>query len=259
MKAMPIENYRPYPSVDLPNRQWPSKVIEKAPIWCSVDLRDGNQALVNPMTIKKKLEMFKLLVEMGFKEIEVGFPSAAEVEFEFVRKLIDEQLIPDDVSIQVLTQTRDHLIERTYQAIAGAKRAIVHIYNSTSEAQRRVVFQSDRAGIVDIAVRGAELALEYAKALNDTEVIFQYSPKVSPVLNWILLWKFLKPSSMSGSRLLSKKRSSTSPRLLSCPHRTCLRTALSGLRKTCVTVSPSLSACILIMTGAREWQPENSP
>ena len=112
MKAMPIENYRPYPSVDLPNRQWPSKVIEKAPIWCSVDLRDGNQALVNPMTLRKKLEMFQLLVEMGFKEIEVGFPSAAEVEFQFVRKLIEEQLVPDDVAIQVLTQTRDHLIEK---------------------------------------------------------------------------------------------------------------------------------------------------
>ncbi len=177
MKTMPIENYRPYPLVDMPNRQWPSKVIEKAPIWCSVDLRDGNQALVNPMTIKKKLEMFQLLVEMGFKEIEVGFPSAAEVEFQFVRKLIEEQLVPDDVAIQVLTQTRDHLIEKTCQAIAGAKRAIVHIYNSTSEAQRRVVFQSDRAGIVDIAVRGAEQAQEYAKALNDTEVVFQYSPE----------------------------------------------------------------------------------
>ena len=177
MKTMPIENYRPYPMVDLPNRQWPSKVIDKAPTWCSVDLRDGNQALVNPMTIKKKLEMFQLLVEMGFKEIEVGFPSAAEVEFEFVRKLIDDQLIPDDVTIQVLTQTRDHLIEKTYQSIEGARRAIVHIYNSTSEAQRRMVFRSDRAGIMNIAVRGAELAQEHARGLHETEVIFQYSPE----------------------------------------------------------------------------------
>lgn len=177
MKTMPIENYRHYPRVDLPNRQWPSKQIEKAPIWCSVDLRDGNQALVNPMGVEKKLEMFALLVEMGFKEIEVGFPSAAEVEFEFVRKLIEEERIPADVKIQVLTQTRDHLIERTYEAIEGAKQAIVHVYNSTSEAQRRVVFQADKAGIVDIAVRGAELSKACAKRLTGTEVFCEYSPE----------------------------------------------------------------------------------
>lgn len=177
MKTMPVENYRHYPVVDLPNRQWPAKRIETAPIWCSVDLRDGNQALVNPMGVKKKLEMFDLLVELGFKEIEVGFPSAADVEFEFVRKLIEEERIPEDVKIQVLTQTREHLIERTYEAIAGAKQAIVHVYNSTSEAQRRVVFQSDKAGIVDIAVRGAEFSKACAKNLPDTKVFCEYSPE----------------------------------------------------------------------------------
>ncbi|MBF0280249.1 MAG: 2-isopropylmalate synthase [SAR324 cluster bacterium] len=177
MKTMLTESYQSYPKVNLPNRQWPSKEITKAPIWCSVDLRDGNQALVNPMNLGKKMELFNLLVEMGFKEIEVGFPSAADVEFKFVRKLIEENLIPEDVTIQVLSQTRDHLIEKTYEAIEGAKRAVVHIYNSTSAAQRRVVFNADRAGITAIAVRGAELSLACANALSDTEVVFQYSPE----------------------------------------------------------------------------------
>ena len=177
MKTMLVENYQTYPKVNLPNRQWPSKEITTAPIWCSVDLRDGNQALVNPMNLSQKMEMFNLLVEMGFKEIEVGFPSAADVEFKFVRKLIEENLIPEDVTIQVLSQTRDHLIEKTYQAIEGAKRAVVHIYNSTSIAQRRVVFNSDRAGITAIAVRGAELSQSFAKTLRGTEVVFQYSPE----------------------------------------------------------------------------------
>ena len=146
MAVMPIHKYRPFPPIDLPDRQWPTRVIDKAPVWCSVDLRDGNQALIEPMGAERKRRMFDLLVRLGFKEIEVGFPAASQTDFDFVRELIEEDLIPDDVTIQVLTQSRAELIERTFEAIRGAKRAIVHLYNSTSTLQRRVVFGLDRAG-----------------------------------------------------------------------------------------------------------------
>ena len=159
MKPMPISKYRPYPQVKLADRRWPDRVIDSAPTWCSVDLRDGNQALVDPMDVHRKRRLFKLLVATGFKEIEVGFPSASQPDFDFVRHLIEEKLVPDDVTIQVLTQARPELIERTFESIAGARRAIVHLYNSTSTAQRRVVFRLDRPGIIDIAVRGADLIL----------------------------------------------------------------------------------------------------
>jgi len=142
------EKYVPFKPIDLPNRQWPSKVITKPPIWCAVDLRDGNQALIEPMDSDRKTRMFKLLCQMGFKEIEVGFPAASETDFDFVRELIEQKMIPDDVTIQVLTQSRPELIERTFEACRGAKRAIVHLYNSTSTLQRRVVFNTDYAGIV---------------------------------------------------------------------------------------------------------------
>jgi 2-isopropylmalate synthase len=177
MTAMPIHKYRAFQPIDLPNRQWPSKVIDKAPIWCSVDLRDGNQALVEPMGPERKRRMFDLLVRMGFKEIEVGFPSASQTDFDFVRELIDEKRIPDAVTIQVLTQARDELIDRTFESIAGARRAIVHLYNSTSTLQRRVVFGLDRAGIVDIAVKGARRIKNQAAKMNGTEVVYQYSPE----------------------------------------------------------------------------------
>lgn len=177
MNRMPIEKYRPFQPVNLPDRQWPGKVIEKAPIWCSVDLRDGNQALIEPMDPARKRRMFKMLVEMGFKEIEVGFPSASQTDFDFVRELIDEDLIPDDVTIQVLTQARDHLIERTFESIKGAKRVIVHLYNSTSTLQRRVVFGLDRQGIIDIAVEGAKLVKKLMATVPETEIIHQYSPE----------------------------------------------------------------------------------
>ena len=154
MSTMPFQKYRPFPSIDLPDRQWPSQTITKAPIWCSVDLRDGNQALVDPMDSERKLRMFQTLVAMGFKEIEVGFPSASQTDFDFVRKLIDENLIPDDVTIQVLTQARDHLIGRTFESLAGVKRAILHLYNSTSTLQRRVVFGLQRDGIKTSRWRG---------------------------------------------------------------------------------------------------------
>lgn len=177
MNRMPIEKYRPFQPMNLSDRQWPGRVIEKAPIWCSVDLRDGNQALIEPMDPARKHRMFKMLVGMGFKEIEVGFPSASQTDFDFVRELIEQDLIPDDVTIQVLTQARDHLIERTFESIKGAKRVILHLYNSTSTLQRRVVFGLDRQGIVDIAVDGAKLVKKLMASVPETEIIHQYSPE----------------------------------------------------------------------------------
>src|SRR5690349_11210415 len=177
MTAMPIHKYRPFQPIDLPDRQWPSRVIDKAPIWCSVDLRDGNQALVEPMGPERKRRMFDLLVRMGFKEIEVGFPSASQTDFDFVRELIGQKRIPDDVTIQVLTQARDELIDRTFESLVGAKRAIVHLYNSTSTLQRRVVFGLDRPGIVDIAVNGARRIRDLATKMKGAEIVYQYSPE----------------------------------------------------------------------------------
>ena len=171
-----IDKYRPFPAIDLPDRAWPNRTIDRAPIWCSVDLRDGNQALINPMNLHQKLSMFSLLVEIGFKEIEVGFPSAAAVEFDFTRTLIDRGLIPQDVYPQVLTQARDHLIRRTFAAIEGAPQAIVHLYNSTSELQRRVVFGKDRAAIRRIAVDGTRLVRELADRTG-ADIVYEYSPE----------------------------------------------------------------------------------
>ncbi|MDP6547292.1 MAG: 2-isopropylmalate synthase, partial [Phycisphaerae bacterium] len=150
MAIMPVDKYKPFPQIDLADREWPSRTITECPTWCSVDLRDGNQALIEPMGPERKLRMFNTLCRMGFKEIEVGFPSASDTDFAFVRKIIEEDLIPDDVTIQVLTQARDELIRRTFESIAGSRRAIVHLYNSTSGTQRRVVFQDDKAGIKKI-------------------------------------------------------------------------------------------------------------
>ncbi|KRD44805.1 2-isopropylmalate synthase [Cellulomonas sp. Root930] len=178
--SMPVHKYRPFHEqirVDLSDRTWPDKHVTKAPRWCAVDLRDGNQALIEPMNPARKLEMFELLVQMGFKEIEVGFPSASQTDFDFVRMLIEENRIPDDVVIQVLTQAREHLIERTYEAIAGAKQAIVHLYNSTSTLQREVVFRTDEDGIVDIAVSGARFCKKYEELVPDTDVFYEYSPE----------------------------------------------------------------------------------
>ena len=175
--GMPWARYRPFPPVDLPGRTWPDRTITQAPRWCAVDLRDGNQALIDPMTPARKRKMFELLVSMGYKEIEVGFPSASQTDFDFVRMLIDQDLIPDDVVIQVLTQAREHLIERTYESIAGAKQAIVHLYNSTSTLQRRVVFGLDMDGIADIAVSGARLCRKYEESIPDTTVFYEYSPE----------------------------------------------------------------------------------
>jgi 2-isopropylmalate synthase len=177
VSRMPIHKYRPFPPVRLPDRQWPSRVIDKAPTWCSVDLRDGNQALIEPMGPERKRRMFDMLLKLGFKEIEVGFPAASDTDYSFVRQIIEEDLIPEDVTIQVLTQSRSELIDKTFESLQGARRAIVHLYNSTSELQRRVVFGLDRDGITDIAVTGARQIRGLAEAMRGTEIVYQYSPE----------------------------------------------------------------------------------
>ncbi len=178
--GMPFGKYRPFQdliTVDLPDRTWPDRVITKAPRWCAVDLRDGNQALIDPMDPQRKHKMFDLLVGMGYKEIEVGFPSASQPDFDFVRQLVEGDRIPDDVTIQVLTQSREHLIERTYASLEGADRAIVHLYNSTSVLQRRVVFNQDQDGIIDIALQGARLCRKFEENMGNTDITYEYSPE----------------------------------------------------------------------------------
>ena len=177
MAEMPIHKYQAFAPVDLPDRRWPTRTICRAPVWCSVDLRDGNQALVNPMDYERKLRMFQTLVRMGFREIEVGFPSASQTDFDFVRTLIEDDMVPDDVTIQVLTPAREHLIDRTFESLQGVKRAIAHLYNSTSTLQRKVVFDLDRAGITDIAVKGADRVRTLAEQLEGSEIRYQYSPE----------------------------------------------------------------------------------
>ena len=177
MLRNPSSKYRSFAPIDLADRSWPNSVITAPPTWCSVDLRDGNQALIEPMDAARKRRMFDMLVKIGFKEIEVGFPAASQTDFDFVRELIERELIPDDVVIQVLTQARPELIARTYEALRGARRAIMHVYNSTSVVQRRVVFRTDRAGIIDMAVRGASVVREHALQQPDTDWTFEYSPE----------------------------------------------------------------------------------
>src|SRR3989440_1677293 len=173
----PSAKYRPFPQVQCPDRQWPSRALTRAPIWCSVDLRDGNQALAIPMNVSQKLELFQTLVKCGFKEIEVGFPAASNTEFTFNRRLIEEKRAPEDVWLQVLVQAREELIERTFESLAGAKKAIIHLYNSTSPAQRRVVFGMSREEIIGVAVRGAQLIQDRLPLLKGTQVMLQYSPE----------------------------------------------------------------------------------
>jgi 2-isopropylmalate synthase len=177
ISKMPFHKYRPFPAMHMPDRSWPGKQITHAPVWCSVDLRDGNQALVEPMTIEKKWEMFQLLVEIGFKEIEVGFPSASKTEYDFLRFLIEGGRVPEDVTIQVLTQAREHLIKKTFEALRGARRAIVHLYNSTSTLQRRVVFRMNRQEIKGLAVSGARVMREEAEKQGGTLFCFEYTPE----------------------------------------------------------------------------------
>ena len=177
MLKIPSEKYQPFPPVNLPDRQWPNRMLSRAPIWCSVDLRDGNQALAIPMNVGHKLELFQTLVKCGFKEIEVGFPSASNTEFTFNRRLIEENRAPDDVWLQVLVQAREDLIERTFQSLIGAKKSIIHLYNSTSPAQRRVVFGLSKKEILGMAVRGAQLIKDRLPMLKETDVRLQYSPE----------------------------------------------------------------------------------
>ena len=173
----PSAKYRPFAAVGLKDRTWPDRTITAPPVWCSVDLRDGNQALIEPMDGERKMMLFRQLVKLGYKQIEIGFPSASQTDFDFVRQLIDEQLIPDDVIVQVLVQSREELIERTFEALAGVKRAIVHLYNSTSTAQRRVVFDLDREGVKNIAVQGAQWVRQHAAKHPGTDWVFEYSPE----------------------------------------------------------------------------------
>ncbi len=177
MQKGKITKYTPFPQIDLPERQWPSKTITHAPIWASVDLRDGNQALATPMTVNEKLEMFELLVKIGFKEIEVGFPSASDTEFNFIRRLVDEKRIPADVTLQVLVQAREHLIRRTFESLEGVSKAIVHLYNSTSPVQRRVTFNKTKDEIKAIAVEGTRLVKSLVETIPGTQIRFQYSPE----------------------------------------------------------------------------------
>ncbi|MBQ4558847.1 MAG: 2-isopropylmalate synthase [Tyzzerella sp.] len=170
------QRYRRVPVMDYPEREWPNKQIQKAPIWCSVDLRDGNQALIDPMTVEEKVEMFNLLVKLGFKEIEIGFPSASQIEFDFMRELVERNLIPEDVTVQVLVQCREHLIKRTFEALEGVKRAVVHIYNSTSTLQRDVVFNKSKEEIKQIAIEGTELVKSFVKDFPG-KIILEYSPE----------------------------------------------------------------------------------
>src|SRR5256712_8523415 len=177
MLKKPSAKYRPFQPIDLPDRQWPNRTLTRAPIWCSVDLRNGNQPLAIPMNVSQKLELFQTLVKCGFKEIEVGFPSASNTEFYFNRRLIEDQRAPSDVWLQVLVQAREELIDRTFESLVGAKRAIIHLYNSTSPAQRRVVFDLSREEIIRLAVRGATLIQERLARLKGAEVMLQYSPE----------------------------------------------------------------------------------
>lgn len=174
---MNYQKYKPYPTVKLEDRKWPCNTITKAPIWCSVDLRDGNQALEIPMNLDQKVKFFKFLVNIGFKEIEVGFPAASETEFTFLRKLIEEDLIPEDVTVQVLTQAREHIIRRTFEALEGVKRAVVHLYNSTSVLQRKVVFNKNKEEIKALAVEGAKMVKEFADERPEGSIVYEYSPE----------------------------------------------------------------------------------
>ena len=176
-KKMPFEKYQRWLPIQLDDRTWPNKTIDKAPLWCSVDLRDGNQALIDPMNPERKRRMFDALVNMGFKEIEIGFPAASQPDFDFIRQLIEEDLIPDDVTVQVLTQCRDELIERTYESIIGVKHAIVHFYNSTNPLQREVVFRADKEGIMEIAVSAARTSMRLEQSMSGSHIRYEYSPE----------------------------------------------------------------------------------
>jgi hypothetical protein len=228
MPGIGFEKYRPFEGPDLGNRTWPSTIINSAPIWCSVDLRDGNQALIEPMDAARKMRMFNILVEMGFKEIEVGFPSASDTDFNFLRELIEGGHVPDDVTIQVLTQAREHLIDRTIESLDGAPNAILHLYNSTSTLQRRVVFKADRDGVKQIAVDGAKWLPITFRNVAQIICACNIAPKASPAPNWIMRWMYAKPLWMSGNQQPTIRQSSICPPPSKCPRRTSMPTRSNG-------------------------------
>ena len=201
---MNYKRYKKNPVIDYPDRQWPNKEITKAPIWCSVDLRDGNQALIEPMVVEEKIEFFNLLVKLGFKEIEVGFPSASQIEFDFIRHLVDRRLIPDDVTVQVLVQCREHLLKRTFESLEGIPRAIVHIYNSTSTLQRDVVFGMTREEIKQIAVYGTRL-VKNMPGIFPVRLYWSIPQRALPERNLIMHWKYAMRLSIPGGPLPRKK------------------------------------------------------
>ena len=228
-----FEKYIPFKQINLPDRQWPNNTITKAPIWCSVDLRDGNQALVDPMNLEEKLEFFHALCDMGFKEIEIGFPSASETEYEICRELIENNHIPDDVTIQVLVQAREHLIRKTFEAVKGAKNVIVHFYNSTSTLQRKVVFKTDMDGVIKIAVDGAKLIKQLTDEYDgDTNFRFEYSPE-----------SFSGTEPENAVEICDRVIEA-----LGCVHRTHMQIRLNTLQEILNTVTPLLSVSTHTMT-----------
>ena len=220
--------YQPFQTVDIKDRTWPNQVITEAPRWCSVDLRDGNQALIEPMSVAQKKKMFELLVSVGFKEIEVGFPAASQPDFDFVRSLIEEGKVPDDVTIQVLTQARPALIQRTFESLKGAKKAILHVYNSTSVVQREKVFKTDKAGIVDIAVAGRWKLSVVHSLLRKPNGPFNILQRALPAPRSTLPLRFVMLSLVCGSRLSRDQLSSIFLPRLKCLHRTYMRIRSNG-------------------------------
>ena len=257
ISKMPFEKYGPTLPLVLAERMWPSRQLSAAPRWCSVDLRDGNQALIDPMGPDRKLALFETLLAIGIKEIEVGFPSASVPDFDFVRHIIEQDLVPEDVSIQVLVQCRPELIERTFEAISGAPRAIVHFYNSTSELQRRVVFRQERDGITDIATSAARLCRELEKKVNGTEIRYEYSPESFTGTEPTSPCRSAKRWPRSSSRQPRHHWSSTCRRRWRCTPLMSSPTSSSGSGASSASGARSCFPSTPITTGGRRWPPQS--
>ena len=257
--AMPFAKYHAFPPVVLPDRRWPGNVLDAPPRWCSVDLRDGNQALIDPMNVDEKLRLFELLLEVGFVEIEAGFPAASQPDFDFIRAIIDRGMVPNEVAIQVLCQARAELIERTVEALDGAPNAIFHLYNSTSTLQRRVVFQLDRAGVVALAVEGAAVVKEGVRQLSGTNVQFEYSPEsfTGTELDFAVEISAAVADEMGCHARRADHRQPAVHRG-EWRRRTSTPTRSSGSSATSPTASASSSACTPTTTAAPAWRPPNS-
>ena len=246
--AKPSDKYRPFAPIALPDRQWPDKTITTAPAWCSVDLRDGNQALIEPMGSERKLRMFNMLLDIGFKEIEIGFPSASQTDFDFVRHLIDNNLVPEDVTLQVLTQARPELIDKTFEAMQGCHRAVLHLYNSTSTVQRRVVFKMDREGIKNIATDGAEYVAECAAKNTGTEWVFEYSPESFTGTEMEYALEVCEAVMDVWQPTPASKTILNLPATVEMRRRTFMQIRLNGSAKMSADATAASSACILTMT-----------